>query len=190
MGKIAALLALAALILPVGGSSRSASISPATIDAWSASQALPGKPAPNQPLPTNGQVNRVFGWPLPLPVQVARPFDRPAEKWLAGHRGVDLTGPLAAPVLAPGAGTVSHNGWIVDRHVLVIDHGDLRSTLEPVVSDLAVGTTVLRGQAVGKLVTSEASHCPSCLHWGVRQGQNYLDPMQLLSASPRAVLWK
>jgi len=131
-----------------------------------------------------------FGWPLPEPVVVARAFDGPAQPWLAGHRGVDLTGPVAAPVLAPAAGTVSFNGWIVDRHVVVIDHGQLRSTLEPVRSDLTVGSTLLRGQVVGHLATDQAAHCPGCLHWGVRLGQTYLDPVTLVDRLPRAVLWE
>ncbi|MCL1898707.1 MAG: M23 family metallopeptidase [Micrococcales bacterium] len=145
---------------------------------------------PMQPLFEAGLAYQVFDWPLPAPVQVVRVFDRPAHNWLAGHRGADLSGPSAAPVLAPAAGVISYNGWIVDRRVLVIDHGDLRSTLEPVVSELVVGATVLRGQAVGKLATDQASHCQGCLHWGVRRGQDYLDPLSLLRASPRAVLWE
>jgi murein DD-endopeptidase MepM/ murein hydrolase activator NlpD len=121
-------------------------------------------------------------------VRIARPFDLPAEPWLAGHRGVDLDAAGSGPVLAPAAGVVSFNGWIVDRHVLVIRHGDLASTLEPVLSDLAVGTPLERGQPVGALAAAEATHCPGCLHWGVRRGDQYLDPTHLVSPRPRAVL--
>jgi len=130
-----------------------------------------------------------FSWPLPDPVHLERQFDQPAAKWLAGHRGVDLIDGEDAPVLAPAVGAVSYNGLIVDRHVVVITHGDLRSTLEPVVSALPVGTAVQRGQVVGQLATNEAAHCAACLHWGVRLGQDYLDPAKLVGAGARAVLW-
>ena len=131
-----------------------------------------------------------FDWPLAEPVGVVRPFDLPAQPWLAGHRGVDLLGAVGSAVLAPAAGSVSFNGWIVDRHVLVIRHGELASTLEPVLSDLAVGDWVTRGASVGILAAGEAWHCPDCLHWGVRRGEQYLDPTLLVEPRPRAVLWR
>jgi murein DD-endopeptidase MepM/ murein hydrolase activator NlpD len=131
-----------------------------------------------------------FDWPVAKPVQVVREFDLPAEPWLAGHRGVDLFAPNGSTVLAPAAGTVSFNGWIVDRDVLVIKHGELASTLEPVQSDLAVGDAVGQGSAVGTVAAGQAQHCPDCLHWGVRRGEQYLDPTLLVNPRPRAVLWR
>ncbi|MDR3360109.1 MAG: peptidoglycan DD-metalloendopeptidase family protein [Bifidobacteriaceae bacterium] len=129
-----------------------------------------------------------FRWPLADPVAIVRPFDLPEQPWLAGHRGVDLTSQASDTVYAPGAGTVSFNGWIVDRHVLVVRHGELASTLEPVLSDLPVGDAVQAGQALGAISNGEASHCPGCLHWGVRRGDQYLDPTLLIAPRPRAVL--
>ncbi|MDR2453563.1 MAG: peptidoglycan DD-metalloendopeptidase family protein [Bifidobacteriaceae bacterium] len=131
-----------------------------------------------------------FDWPLAPPVEIVRAFDLPAQPWLAGHRGVDLRAPAGAAVLAPAAGAVSFNGWIVDRHVLVIRHGELASTLEPVLSDLAVGAVVARGEAVGAVAAGEAWHCQDCLHWGVRRQEQYLDPTLLVNPQPRAVLWR
>jgi murein DD-endopeptidase MepM/ murein hydrolase activator NlpD len=123
-------------------------------------------------------------------VEIVRPFDLPAEPWLAGHRGVDLRSGAGPEVIAPGAGTVTFNGWIVDRHVLVIRHGELASTLEPVLSDLETGTQVTSGQPIGQIAADDASHCADCLHWGVRRGETYLDPTLLVQPRPRAVLWR
>ncbi|MDR1824606.1 MAG: peptidoglycan DD-metalloendopeptidase family protein [Bifidobacteriaceae bacterium] len=132
-----------------------------------------------------------FGWPVPAPVTIERAFDRPDQPWLAGHRGVDLTAGAGQAVLAPAAGYVRFSGWIVDRHVVVIDHGDLASTLEPVVDAPPVGTAVEAGSVVGQVAGGEAAHClEACLHWGVRRGQDYLDPALLVNPPPFAVLWE
>jgi murein DD-endopeptidase MepM/ murein hydrolase activator NlpD len=131
-----------------------------------------------------------FVWPVAGPVVVVRRFDLPDKPWLAGHRGVDLTASPGTKVLAPAEGQIRFNGWIVDRHVVVIEHGELASTLEPVISDLAVGARLIQGQAVGEVPSGEAWHCPNCLHWGVRRGDQYIDPALLVEPRPRAVLWR
>ncbi|MCL2423789.1 MAG: M23 family metallopeptidase, partial [Micrococcales bacterium] len=50
------------------------------------------------------------------------------------------------------------------------------------VATVAVGDQVLPGDPVGVVVDSTASHCSptTCLHWGVRRGEQYIDPMLLL----------
>jgi len=53
-----------------------------------------------------------------------------------------------------------------------------------------VGSVLLQGQVVGHLATDQPAHCEGCLHWGVRLGQEYLDPTQLVDPLPRAVLWE
>jgi murein DD-endopeptidase MepM/ murein hydrolase activator NlpD len=118
---------------------------------------------------------------------IVRPFDGPARPWLAGHRGVDLSAPPGTDVVAPAAGVISFVGLVVDRHLIVIDHGDLRSTLEPVTSSLTVGMSVQAGQVAGT-VSGEPAHAPDAVHWGVRRGEVYLDPVLLVCPAPRAVL--
>ena len=117
--------------------------------------------------------------PLDPPITVARPFDAPPQPWAPGHRGVDLaTGP-ARTVRAPTGGVVTFSGTVVDRGVVTITHDDgLRSSLEPVVPTVTVGQRVLAGQAVAT-VASVPGHCApdTCLHWGLRRGETYLDPM-------------
>ena len=120
-------------------------------------------------------------WPLVPRPQVLRAFDPPPKPWLSGHRGVDLAAAAdGAPVTSPAAGTVSFVGVVVDRPVITIDHGDgLRSSFEPVDSTLAAGAPVAAGQVIG---TARPGHCADvpCLHWGVRRGEDYVDPLQFV----------
>ncbi|GIE80224.1 hypothetical protein Aph02nite_61740 [Actinoplanes philippinensis] len=131
-------------------------------------------------LPTLG-VAPSYQWPV-LPPQVLRRFDPPPEPWLAGHRGVDLGAPVGARVRAAGGGVVVHAGPVAGRGVVSILHaGGLRTTYEPVTASVQTGDTVAAGAPIG---TVEAGHpgCPqaACLHWGLRRGDVYLDPLALL----------
>ncbi|WP_454049170.1 M23 family metallopeptidase [Cellulomonas sp. Marseille-Q8402] len=129
-------------------------------------------------------------WAAPVePVAVVEPFDGPAAPWVAGHRGVDLDAPVGTAVRAPRDGTVTFATVVVDRPVLTVRHDDgLRSSVEPVDAAVAVGDRVGRGQVVGT-VAGVRSHCvPACLHWGVRDGEVYLDPVLLLRGGPVVLL--
>jgi murein DD-endopeptidase MepM/ murein hydrolase activator NlpD len=117
-------------------------------------------------------------WPLAPRPGVLRVFDPPDKPWMSGHRGVDLEAAHdGVPVTAPESGTVSFVGIVVDRPVITIDHGNgLRSSFEPVHSSLATGDPVAKGQVIGTLL---AGHCGAipCVHWGVRRGDDYLNPL-------------
>nr|WP_301548744.1 peptidoglycan DD-metalloendopeptidase family protein [Micromonospora sp. C95] len=123
-----------------------------------------------------------FRWPVdgvPRPVRRYRPPPRP---WLAGHRGVDLLAPAAATIRAAGAGTILFAGMVAGRPVVTVGHADgLRTTYEPVQPAVTVGTVVPAGAPLGTLLTGHAG-CPAaaCLHWGLRRGDDYLDPLALL----------
>jgi murein DD-endopeptidase MepM/ murein hydrolase activator NlpD len=131
-------------------------------------------------------------WPVPAsapglrrPV-VERGFDPPLSRWGAGHRGVDLRAGSGTPVRAAAPGRVAFAGPVAGRGVLVIRlalPGDLRITYEPVRASVAVGDEVAAGDTVGVLQPGP-SHCPDgCLHWGLRHGLAYLDPLSLLPTS-------
>lgn len=124
-------------------------------------------------------------WPLDPRPAVVNVFDPPAHRYGAGHRGVDLAGRPGQPVRAVAAGTVSFAGRLAGRGVVVVDHGRLRSTYEPVDAQVAVGDVVAAGQLLGTL-TSDLSHClPSvCLHLGAKTASGYLDPLDLLGGGP------
>jgi murein DD-endopeptidase MepM/ murein hydrolase activator NlpD len=114
---------------------------------------------------------------------ILRPFEPPPHRWDAGHRGIDLAGYLGDPVRAAGPGVVLYAGRLVDRGVVVIGHGLLRTSYEPVEAMLPVGATVALGEQIGTL---DAGHCASgpCLHWGLLGGHGhataYYDPLLLL----------
>jgi murein DD-endopeptidase MepM/ murein hydrolase activator NlpD len=123
-------------------------------------------------------------WSAPLgdPPQVTRPFDPPDSPYGPGHRGVDLAGSQGAVVVAAGAGVVVFAGMVAGRPVVSVDHpGGLRTTYEPVDPAVGAGTRVDRGSPLGVLVAGHAG-CPAaaCLHWGLRRGETYLDPLGLL----------
>ncbi|BCW58160.1 M23 family metallopeptidase [Arthrobacter sp. StoSoilB20] len=147
--------------------------------------AAPAEPVPGTPDPTGARWSR----PLSPKPAVLRIFDPPDKPWLSGHRGVDL-GPAAdgGKVTAPSDGVVTFAGVVVDRPVLTIDHGDgLKSSFEPVASDLKPGDAVRKGQVIGTL---EPGHCgaAACLHWGVRQGADYLNPLDFVEDMRPSVL--
>lgn len=123
-----------------------------------------------------------FGWPV-APARVVRRFDPPPQPWRPGHRGVDLSGSPGAVVRAAGAGTIVYAGDIAGRGVVSVAHpGGLRTTYEPVVvRGLSVGDSVAAGQELGALAPGHPG-CPepACLHWGLRRGGDYLDPLILL----------
>jgi murein DD-endopeptidase MepM/ murein hydrolase activator NlpD len=123
-------------------------------------------------------------WSAPLggALAVTRPFHPPPDPFAAGHRGVDLGGIPLSPVLAAGDGVVLFAGMVAGRPVVSIAHADgLRTTYEPVDPSVAAGQRVTRGSPIGSLVAGHAG-CPreACLHWGVRRGEAYLDPLALL----------
>jgi len=128
-------------------------------------------------------------WTAPLPgeLTVTRPFEAPAHAYGPGHRGADLGGAPGTPVLAAGDGVVVFAGMVAGRPVVSIDHADgLRTTYEPVDPAVGAGQQVARGSPIGTLVAGHAG-CPveACLHWGLRRGETYLDPLRLLAVQVR-----
>ena len=87
--------------------------------------------------------------------------------------------------MAISAGRVQFARAVAGRGVLVISHGALRSTYEPVTAAVHVGEQVCAGEVVGLLQTVQ-SHCAPevCLHLGLRRGAVYLDPLTVLGPRP------
>lgn len=132
---------------------------------------------------------RAAAWPVgpPRPA-VVRGWEPPPSPYGRGHRGADLAAPPGTEVRAAAPGRVSFAGPVAGRGVLSIelaDTGDppLRTTYEPVRPLVAPGALVSEGEVVA-VVAEGSAHCPrGCLHWGLRRGAEYLDPLSLLPAS-------
>ncbi len=121
----------------------------------------------------------------PVDGQVVRGFDQPEFDWLPGHRGLDYGVAVGTAVRAAAAGEVTFAGTVAGRPVITITHGDVRTTHEPVTPAVAVGQRVQLGQVIGWVVAGHAG-CPvaACLHWGLKQGDEYLDPLLMLRGRP------
>lgn len=141
-------------------------------------------PTPPEPPPAVVEVPEAdFRWPLRGMPAVVRPFEAPAHTYGPGHRGVDLAALPGAEVLAVADGTVVFAGQVAGHGVVSVDHANgLRSTYEPVTPTVAAGQVVRTGDVLGLL---EPGHpgcaAVACLHWGVRRGRDYLDPLQLIA---------
>jgi murein DD-endopeptidase MepM/ murein hydrolase activator NlpD len=135
-----------------------------------------------QPAARPARAGPLWTAPLAGPPRVTRPFDPPVSRYGPGHRGVDLAGAPRAVVLAAADGLVAFAGRVAGRPVISIDHaGGLRTTYEPVDAVVGAGQPVARGSPIGILAAGHAG-CPveACLHWGLRRGETYLDPLLLL----------
>ncbi|WP_075263991.1 M23 family metallopeptidase [Streptomyces sp. Tue 6075] len=124
-------------------------------------------------------------WPLAGRPALLRGWEPPAGPYGPGHRGVDLAAGPGARVLAAADGRVFFAGRVAGRGVLAIEVAGsgsppLRTTYEPVRPLVEEGEVVRAGQPVGVLEAGP-SHCTAgCLHWGLRRGDAYLDPLSLL----------
>lgn len=142
-------------------------------------------------------VASVAGWapsePYLAPVQPMRAVtlaQLPTQRWLAGHRGVDLDATVGQTVFASAAGTVTFAGVVVDRPVLTVRHNDgALSSVEPVEAWVAVGDRVERGDAIGEVHDAKGHCAPEvCVHWGIRVNGEYIDPLNVLAGYGRVVL--
>ncbi|MEW2428374.1 M23 family metallopeptidase [Micromonospora sp. NPDC047644] len=158
--------------------------------------AVPGQPpTPTVPIAFQASASAPapagrFRWPLDGPPRPVRRFDPPPEPWLPGHRGVDLAAPAGTVVRSAGPGTVLFAGLVAGRPVVTVGHADgLRTTHEPVQPGVRPGQPVAAGAPLGDLLPGHPG-CPAeaCLHWGLRRGEEYLDPLALLGLGPVRLL--
>lgn len=121
--------------------------------------------------------------PLAGLLSVLHRFEQPPTPYAAGHRGADLAAVSSQLVLAARGGRVQFAGPVAGRGVVVIAHSDgIRTEYEPVSPMVHTGDTVQTGQVIARILGAHRMCRPSsCLHWGARRGNVYIDPMLLLN---------
>jgi murein DD-endopeptidase MepM/ murein hydrolase activator NlpD len=139
--------------------------------------------------PAAARTQPAMGWVAPIgpPLVVARGFDPPSMRWLAGHRGVDIATHRGATVRATGAGVVTYAGLVAGRGVIVVSHtgtnSGLRTTVEPVNASVVMGQHVAAGEPIGAVAETPGHCAPAvCVHWGLLRGDTYLDPLRVGAA--------
>lgn len=117
---------------------------------------------------------QVVDYRPPVEGGVVDPFRPPESDYAAGNRGVDFEVAPGEPVRAAAAGEVVFAGPVGGAvHVVVIHDDGLRTSLSFLAS-----THVRRGERVAAGEVVGVAGGP--LHFGVRAGDVYLDPLELL----------
>lgn len=118
----------------------------------------------------------------PVEAPVVDPFRPPQEPWGPGNRGVDYAVPAGTPVKAAASGEVAFAGPVGgDLHVVVL-HGDGLRTSYSFLASVAVR----RHDAVEAGATVGTAGGP--VHFGVRDGDRYVDPLAVLGGRTRVQL--
>jgi len=118
-------------------------------------------------------------------VGLARPVDGSVERGFAptgrysGHWGIDLGVPAGTDIQAAGPGAVSFAGTVAGNVTVTVDHGGGLRTSYSYLSAVAVerGDRVVESTILG---TSGSSHGSPALHFSVRVGTTYVDPLQIV----------
>ena len=116
----------------------------------------------------------------PVEGEISSPFGEREEGF---HWGLDIAVPLETPVRAAAAGTVIEAGWKNEGYgyAVLIDHGAGRVTLyghcDEVLCD--AGQWVEQGETVALSGSTGRSTGPH-VHFELRQGEDWLDPLDYL----------
>ncbi|MEO1060058.1 MAG: peptidoglycan DD-metalloendopeptidase family protein [Actinomycetota bacterium] len=118
----------------------------------------------------------------PVDAPVVDEFRPPATRYGSGNRGLEYGTRPGQTVRSAAVGTVAFAGNVGGRLVVTVRHPDgLRTTYTGLASiSVDVGRSVDAETPLGTATTS--------LHFGVRVGQAYLDPAELLGGRRRVFL--
>src|SRR5207237_6586818 len=111
-------------------------------------------------------------------------FREPLGPYGPGHRGVDYAAPAGTVVRAAGSGRVSFAGDVAGATYVTVDHGGGVRTTYGSLAEVAVasGSFVARGAVLGSAGPPPDGHPPGVLHFGLRIGDRYVDPLLLFRA--------
>ena len=131
---------------------------------------------------TTGLTAGKFQWPCPSSTRITSGFGGRAAP-MAGastyHRGIDIGAEMGAPVIAAADGMVISVGYMGSGgNTVMIDHGNTVVTVYHHLSGYATeeGKVVKKGEVIGFVGSTGVSTGPH-LHFGVRIGGNYIDPL-------------
>ncbi len=127
------------------------------------------------------------------PSDVINQYESPLSAYGAGHRGIDLPVELGTEVISPASGKVFFVGQVGYRNTITIEFGSsMKATIEPVCSELSVGSFVAMGDPIGTVCEPEPYykwHCEiTCLHFGTRTALGYFSPLAIIGGLPTSRL--
>lgn len=122
-------------------------------------------------------------WRWPVVGPVIRAFDPPDSPYGAGHRGIDIAVASGTPIYAPAAGTVTFAGKVGGHLFLTLDHGGGVASTYSWLSELRLrkGDVVAMGALVALTGWAHPGSPTPSLHFGVKVGTAYVDPLDYLA---------
>ena len=130
--------------------------------------------------------NISFIWPCPSSSRITSQFgDRsaPTEGASTDHKGIDIGASTGSDIVAAASGTVIISTYSVSAgNYIMIDHGGGVFTVYMHCSQLlaSVGDKVSQGQVIAKVGSTGYSTGPH-LHFGIRSGGAYVNPLKYVS---------
>ena len=127
-----------------------------------------------------------FTWPCPASGRITSPFGKrssPTKGASTYHNGVDIGAASGANIVAAAAGEVVSAGYSgAAGNMIMISHGGGIYTLYMHCSKITCseGQSVKAGQTIGKVGSTGVSTGPH-LHFGIRSGGSYLNPLKYVS---------
>lgn len=131
-----------------------------------------------------GNIN--FIWPCPSSSRITSHFggrSSPTEGASSNHQGVDIGASTGASIVAAASGTVVISTYSYSAgNYIMLNHGGGVYTVYMHCSQLLVseGQQVSQGQTIAKVGSTGYSTGPH-LHFGVRSGGKYLNPLNYVS---------
>ncbi len=142
------------------------------------------------PLPAAAAGTSTPEWTRPVDGAVVQPFDAPGSPYAPGHRGADFAAAAGTPVRAAGDGVITFAGAVAGTLHVVVAHGsNLRTSYSFLARvDVRVGQHVDRGFVVGLAGGTGPGHPVGELHFALRIGERYVDPMVLFAPTDLSTL--
>jgi murein DD-endopeptidase MepM/ murein hydrolase activator NlpD len=130
-------------------------------------------------LPTRAAAD--LPWIRPVDGPVVKGFTPPTTPYGPGHLGVHFAVPPGTSVRAANGGIVTFAGTVAGAlDVVILHEGGLRTTYAFLATTTVhAGESVVRGQVIGTTGGRGPGHNGDVLHFGLRRGDVYLDPMVL-----------